>query len=393
MYNRNVMKNQNIHIFIFIDALGWEIVRDRQFLDDVLPWRYPVDMQFGYSSTALPTILTGEPPTVHKHLSFYYYAPERSPFRVLRRLKFALRPSGVFNHWRVRHVLSKLFARIYDFTGYFEMSAMPFDRLPYFDYMEKTDIFAPGGLAPVKNLADELTELRIPYHISDWRWSESRNFAGVQQQIEEGRIRFAFLYSATLDRLLHEGPPHRARVKELMKWYETEIRRLIEAVKRKYDAYTLHVMSDHGMTPLTGSCDIRSMAEPPGLRFGKDFAAVYDSTMARFWFFNAAAREEITARLNLIRHAHLLTEEEKKRYRIDFADRMYGEEILLLDPGWLIAPSDMAKGKFYGMHGYAPEHPDSRACFLSSEPQTTPPLWVGDYHTLMRRKMESIADE
>ncbi|MDD3119037.1 MAG: alkaline phosphatase family protein [Victivallales bacterium] len=387
------MKNHDVHIFVFIDALGWEIIRSRPFLNDLLPWRYPVEMQFGYSSTALPTILTGVPPTVHKHLSFYYYAPEHSPFRMLRRMKFALRPGGVFNSRRMRHVLSRLFARFYDFTGYFEMSAMPFERLPYFDYVEKTDIFAPGGLAPVRNLADELQEWQIPAYISDWRCSESDNFAALRRQLGVGRIRFAFMYTAMLDRLLHDGPASRPGINRLIDWYEAEIRQVVAAAQDKYRRYTLHVMSDHGMTPLVGSCDVRSMAEAPGLRFGSDFAAVYDSTMARFWFFNPVAREQIMARLCCIRHAHVLTEEEKRRYRIDFPDHMYGEEILLLDPGWLVAPSDMAKGKFYGMHGYAPEHAGSMAGFLASEPVMPPPVWVGDYHTLMRQKMECIVNE
>ena len=34
-------------------------------------------MQFGFSSAAIPTILSGQPPTSHKHLSFYYYDPKQ----------------------------------------------------------------------------------------------------------------------------------------------------------------------------------------------------------------------------------------------------------------------------------------------------------------------------
>ncbi len=45
---------------MFIDAMGWEVLKDREFLSDLLPYRQPVEMQFGYSCTAIPTILTGE---------------------------------------------------------------------------------------------------------------------------------------------------------------------------------------------------------------------------------------------------------------------------------------------------------------------------------------------
>lgn len=119
-------------------------------------------MQFGYSSTA---ILTGEKPTTHKHLSFYYYAPDKSPFKTFKYLLLPYFPGAVVDRWRVRHMLSKLVAKLYGYTGYFEMYAMPFDRIHYFDYIEKTDMFVPDGLKPVKNLADKLEERGIPYHI------------------------------------------------------------------------------------------------------------------------------------------------------------------------------------------------------------------------------------
>ena len=120
---------------MFIDAMGWEIINDRSFLKDLLPHRYRVGMQFGYSSTAIPTILTGEKPTVHKHLSFYYYAPEKSPFKMMKYLGLGMLPSSIADRWRVRHILSKVVARYYGFTGYFEMYAMPFSRIHLFDYI------------------------------------------------------------------------------------------------------------------------------------------------------------------------------------------------------------------------------------------------------------------
>ncbi len=44
-------------IFLFIDALGWDIVGKTGFLQDLLPHRREVSMQFGYSCSAIPTIL------------------------------------------------------------------------------------------------------------------------------------------------------------------------------------------------------------------------------------------------------------------------------------------------------------------------------------------------
>ena len=58
------MKNEVV-VFLFIDALGWELVSRTGFMESELPFRRKVEMQFGYSSTAVPTILSGRPPAEH----------------------------------------------------------------------------------------------------------------------------------------------------------------------------------------------------------------------------------------------------------------------------------------------------------------------------------------
>jgi hypothetical protein len=381
---------KKIAIFMFIDAMGWEIIKNRSFLKDLLPHRYRVEMQFGYSSTAIPTILSGERPTVHKHLSFYYYAPEKSPFRFMKHLGLGLLPSSIADRWRVRHLLSKLVARYYGYTGYFELYSMPFTKLPYFDYIEKTDIFVPGGLSPVKNLADMLEERHIPYHISNWRLHEIQNIEALIQDLRKGEIRFAFLYTAAMDGLLHRVTKEGSEIDTKMQWYEEHIRRMIREAEAVYKEIYFAVFSDHGMTTLTGVVNVKRAVESLGVKFGVDYAAVYDSTMARLWFFNDRTRRVVLDKLEGMPHAHLLNEEEFRRYHIDFEDNMYGETFLLMDPGWQIEPCDMGLKALPGMHGFAPEHEDSYAALLSSEHLSGEMNCVDDYFRLMTSKMESL---
>ena len=379
---------KKIAIFMFIDAMGWEIIKDRSFLKDLLPHRYRVGMQFGYSSTAIPTILTGEKPTVHKHLSFYYYAPEKSPFKMMKYLGLGMLPSSIADRWRVRHILSKVVARYYGFTGYFEMYAMPFSRIHLFDYIEKTDIFVPGGLSPVKNLADTLEANRISYHISNWRLQESQNIEALTKDLQKGEINFAFLYTAAMDGLLHRVTKNGAEIDVKMKWYEDNIRKLMKEAQSNYQDVYFTVFSDHGMTTLAGVVDMKREVEKLGLIFGKDYAAVYDSTMVRLWFLNDSARDIILEALSKAPHSHILDDMELKKYSIDFHDHMYGDTILLMDPGWQIAPCDMGLKALPGMHGFAPEHEDSYAALLSSDPVDIQLGCVDDYFRLMREKMD-----
>jgi hypothetical protein len=289
-------------------------------------------MQFGYSSTAIPTILSGRHPVEHKHLSFYYYDPVNSPFKIFKYLPLQYLPGKIFNRWRVRHFLSKIIKKIFGFTGYFEMYNMPYDRLPFFNYCEKKDIFAPHGLAPIKNLCDVLEESQISYLISDWRKPEDFNIEQMKTAVKIGNIKFGFLYTAAFDGFLHDNIKNPEAIAKTAKKYEKCVEELLRAGNENYDDFTLAVISDHGMTPLSGTLDLKKQIDALGLKFGKDYAAAFDSTMARFWFLNTPAREKIMKVLNSQPEGQVLTREEKHKYGIDFEDNMFGEEILLLNP-------------------------------------------------------------
>ena len=113
---------KKIRISMFIDALGYEAVKKYSFLNEFKVSR-PVKMQFGYSSTALPTILTGERPKVHKHFTLFYFSPLTSPFSNLFSNIIAIFPRWLERNWRVRSRLSSLVKKALGFTGYFQLSS------------------------------------------------------------------------------------------------------------------------------------------------------------------------------------------------------------------------------------------------------------------------------
>ena len=81
-------RDSQIHLFVLIDALGWQFLKGHEFLSDMLPYRAPLRTVLGFSSGAIPTILTGLPPAQNGHWNLFYYDPEGSPFRWLRHLRF-----------------------------------------------------------------------------------------------------------------------------------------------------------------------------------------------------------------------------------------------------------------------------------------------------------------
>lgn len=385
---------KKLRVFLFSDALGWEIVTKYRFMESELPYRMPVRTQFGYSSTAVPTILSGQPPTAHGHFSFFFLDRSgNSPFRLFRRIHWLLHPSKIFDNHRVRHRISEFLKKHFKFTGYFNIYRMPFSRISYFDYCEKSDIFAPHGLGEaIPNLRDMLDASGISYHISDWRRGDEENMGEAIRLISVGRTSFLFVYTASIDGMLHFHVGEPEYVANRLDEFSEQVKALIAASRAACPAdWSVSLFSDHGMTPLAGSVDIRALIEKLDLKFGRDYAAAYDSTMMRVWFLNEKCREKITGALNGA-PGHWLSEDEKKSLNIDFPDHRYGDGIFLLDPGIQIVPSDMGAKPIPGMHGYSPDDRDSEACLLSTAPLSYKPSGIAGFFTMMKLAAAEIAE-
>ena len=108
-------------------------------------WRsraLPVRSVLGYSSAAIPTILSGVLPDAHGHFSMYRRAGGDGVFRALGpALSLASRvtaaaggfvPVTRYLHWR-------------GVTGYFSLYDIPLPHLTEFDLCQRRDIYAPGA--------------------------------------------------------------------------------------------------------------------------------------------------------------------------------------------------------------------------------------------------------
>ncbi len=375
-------KSDKVSIVVFIDALGWEVLRNRRFLEEELPFRSKLRSVFGFSSACVPSILTGNQPRDHGHWSFFYHTRERSPFRPLRLLRWL--PGSLADRGRVRNWISKLVKRAYGFQGYFQLYNMPFRLIDRFDYCEKRDLFRPGGMNKGESIFDRLERSGTKYHCSDWRQGEDANLESRKASLAEGEIPFAFLYMASMDALLHQVGKSSEQVDAKLEWYEQRLRELMALAREHYDEVRLFVCSDHGMATVEHTVDIGSQVDALGLDEGRDFIATYDSTMARFWFNSDEARRRITALLNTIPEGRILPEEELAALGCDFDGQQYGELIFLLDAGVIIVPSHMGTRPITGMHGYHPDHPDSDASLLSNVPPPVRSECITDVFHIMR---------
>jgi len=263
--------------------------------------------------------------------------------------------------------LTKLVKRRLNFRGYFDLYNIPFRYIHLFDFTEKRSPLQPGGMNRGPNIFDTLVERKTPYFVSDPARTDEENRDALIASMSRGAIDFAFCYWPSLDGLLHrvgnDSPEIGAKLRVLDEWLGL----VMAAARREYEDVELYVFSDHGMANCDELLDLKSRIEALSVRMERDYAVVYDSTMARFWFFNETARRLITEELGRVPQGRIVPDAELKGMRAFFEDRYFGELIFLVKEGVLIVPSHMGERPIRAMHGYHPTDPHSYASLLTNQ--------------------------
>jgi hypothetical protein len=376
-------------LFIFIDACGWEIVKDDPFLQSIAPLRKRLRSVFGYSSACVPSILSGRWPSEHRNWCYFVYDPANSPFRFLRHLIWL--PSAGTSRRFFRRLLSRFIKARLKFCGYFDLYNIPFKHISLFDFSEKKNPLEPGGMNRGPNIFDYLEEKGVAYHVSDPTRSEEKNLEALSRKIRDEAIDFAFLYWPGLDGLLHNVGNQSPSISEKLRQYENWINQLMLETGDHYAAIHLYLFSDHGMANCDELFNLRKQIDRLPLQMGRDYAVVYDSTMARFWFFNQSARAQITARLEELPQGRILPDEELDRLGTLFPDRYFGELIYLVKEGVLIVPSHMGERPIRGMHGYHPDEKHSYALLCTNQKDIPDDIQaIPEIYKLMVREVDAL---
>lgn len=371
--------NRHVTIAVLIDALSWDALVQSNLLANLRPYRTRLRTILGYSSAAVPSILTGRLPREHGRWSYLYYDPENSPFGWTRvsRLGGPLTRNRLVDNPLLKRVVARWTARRRKFDGYFPIYDFPLHHLHLMNHCSKRWDFNPGAFA-CPSIVDILAGKDLLDQYLTYPLPEEEIFAGCQAGLEAGGTAFYFLYLAAVDALGHAHGPVAPPILEKLQWYDAQLRRLLDrAEDLGYDAEMV-VFSDHGMVETTGVSELKRQVEATGLRFGRDYVAAYDSTMARFWHLNRASRRPIEDCLKADGHGRLLSAEEKRCYGIDFAGDKFGETIYLLRSGTVFHPSHMSRRVLKAMHGFDPDDPINDGVFLSTRAPASEPRSITD---------------
>ena len=374
----------SLNLFVLIDALGWEYIQGRNFLTDLLPYRRRLRTVLGYSSGAIPTILTGAWPSITGHWNLFYYDPQGSPFWWLKYLVWV--PDFMLNHRITTKILKEMGKRLLGLGPHFDCFVRP-SMLRWFNWVEKKNIYESGGIPGTRSIFDDLQRNDVPHRIYTYhQWTDAQIVELAESDVTAKSARFYFVYLSEMDMFLHTNCHDERRVDEKLAWYSDHLRRLYECARRIDPDATLTILSDHGMTPVLHHYDLMKEVAASGFKLRKDYLAVYDSTMARFWFFNENARLGVTTILSKVNPGRILGDQELRDLGVFFEDSRFGEVIFLLEPGWIFSASDFngPQWKPAGMHGYHPDDSYSDGIFLASHAPATEVYTIADVYRCMR---------
>jgi predicted AlkP superfamily pyrophosphatase or phosphodiesterase len=371
-------RNSKAVISILIDALGWEIVKKYGAFSGLAPFQTGIRTILGFSSSAVPTVLAGISGDKMERWNSVYYSPATSPFRWLNWIKWLPEPlkENRYSRFLIRH-LSK---RMAGHKGYFSDFAIPVKFLPQFDLCEKRNIYSPGGLIGNQSIFDDLERMGKPYRVYSYveNSTDENIFSVVKKDISATETTIFYLYLCQLDAFLHNHVHEQTLVEQKVRWYEGKVTDLIEHAKTKFDDVVLHIFSDHGMVPTQATVNLIEKVSSLGFSEGNDFIAMYDSTMARFWFKSERCQGDIVDMLNEQDCGNIVSEETLREEGAYFADHRFGEVIFLMKPGILICPSYMSYTPVRGMHGFSPDDPGMEASYLSNFEPEQPPAHIID---------------
>lgn len=356
-----------MHVHVLVDGLGWRIAGDHPafaFLDGA---RGPLDTVLGFSSTAIPTILTGRMPQDHGVWNLFQLREEGGDFPLFK----ALGPfASLVDRSRIaRRLLLEANRLFTGFQGYYETYRVPASLLGRLAISERANLYRPGGTGRCPSIFDFWEEHRTPWVSASWRdgpRTDEGVLAVARRRIEERSPERVFVYLAGYDAWGHGHADDRPAMLREAGRIGTLLAEFLAWCRRRSPDTRMDVFSDHGMVPLAGTVDLgaRLREGAPDRGEPAPWTVLLDATMARFWWHRPGAAERARALLEG-KPGHFLSTAEIRDHALDLPPS-YGQAIWLADPGIQIVPSHMSPVPLPGMHGFAPDHPDMLASFLST---------------------------
>lgn len=376
----------DISIFVLIDALGWEVLNKTKCFEKTE--KIKLHTVLGFSSSAIPTILTGKSPSSHNRWNLLFRSPSTSPFSWTKPLNIF--PRCFLEHRITRKIINELSKKLCGAEGYFSSYGVPASHLHMYDVCEKRNIYKPGGIPGSETIIDYLARSGVPNKVYSYHdASDEAIFAAIEQSCATDDASVYFAYLAEFDAFLHKHCGEDELVSQKLAWYEEKIKRVMESAASSGGEVRIFIFSDHGMTPVTAHYDLVGDIQKAGIDLEHDCMAAFDSTMARFWVEAGPTKTKIFQVLDACPAGDVLSDDELRSLGVYFPDHRYGDIVFLMHPGTLIFPNWFGTYAPKGMHGFHPDDKHSYGVYMSNVTDYSPSS-ILDLFGIMKTEIDRL---
>jgi len=318
----------------------------------------------GYSSGLHPIIVSGTYPRTNGVWASYYFS-SNSPYKWTKAIAPFTYIANRFNrrlYEKIRIVVKRMTKRISSST-HMRPRNIPLWLIGFFNHLER-EFFEARALGNIPTFFDILRKHNIHFRYIGYR-KEKTDLEVFKKAMNSLKKDFLFVYFFQLDGITHKYGVNSLQRKKHSKWLDKAVEKLVKKFIETHKEWNVFIFSDHGMCDITGVLNIKNALASIGVREFFDYIPFYDSTFARFWFLNKKASLTVESRLNRLKKGHVLSQEELKKYGLDFKKNDYGELIFITNPGILLIPNYYTG--FHvdkSMHGYIPEDGSQHGIFL-----------------------------
>ena len=332
-------------LFVFVDALGpQQFKRFEGRLKDLDKHR-TLDGILGYTSGALPTILTGTQPAIHgRACLFSRCESEDSLLSPLSWLGFL--PRIVHERPRVRNWATNWLKKKRGLTGYVALHKVPPALFRHLDLPERDDLFQAPEIGGAPTFLSAARKAGLNVFAAPWQVPEKPRWELVHSELKDSDPDLSFLYASELDAILHKEGNHGEQADAAIARISDNINRARDALSAKGGELHTLIVGDHGMGEIHTVIDPRKMVK--SMKAGRVFV---DATMMRVW----GDSKKLAQIAQQIERAgwpgQFLGQAALRQQHFPTQGSPYGDAIFVLDEGAMFAPSFLG-GACAGMHGY-----------------------------------------
>jgi len=333
-------------LVVFVDALGpaqFQRFGDRLWF---LPHQRTLRGILGYSSGALPTLLTGAPPSIHGRMCLFSRNDGES-MGVLAPLSIlGLLPRIIHERAWIRRRAASWLTKHSRITGYVALHRIPPEAFHWLDLPEREDLFQAESIGHARTFLADARSCGLCVYTANWRLPEARRWQAAFSALAQQKPDLTFLYSTELDAHLHAAGNESNETEAVLSRIAQRIGHARDILGNDSRPLVTIVVGDHGMANVTQTVDPRPLEAQ--LPIGQ---AIIDSTMWRFW------GDDIT--LSITRKTlessgipgSWLDLRTLRTRGVPVVGAPFGQAIWLLPEGTIFAPSWVGNAA-RGMHGY-----------------------------------------